>query len=384
MTARSDTLELRTLAEPGELAELAEAWDELALAMPRPSPFMSTPWLLPWWKHHGTSRTMVVETAFSGGRLVGGLPLEIEKTRLGLRVAHVMGRHHAALGGVVMSDDAPDNVTASLLGRLGQHGVDYVDFFGLSAESPIMPLATTRAATFERVASPRLDLTRGWEETYRALTSSKRRNLHSRRRRQLDELGGLDLAIAASELEVAAALDDAFRLHDLRWTGRNDGSEFTTPIGREFNADAAGSLARAGIARILTLRVAGKPVAFHYYLVFANRMYVYRLAFDPEISKYSPGLTATLAAIEAAAAEGVVAVEYCGGGERYKLELSDGPAPMFQCVGFPQTLSGRVGARGARTVLSVGLWAKKSPRLRAAYLTTAARVRGQVHSPPGD
>jgi CelD/BcsL family acetyltransferase involved in cellulose biosynthesis len=329
---------------------------------------MSTAWLLPWWRHHGANREMLVEAAFVGGRLVGGLPLEIERKRIGLHVAHLMGRHHAALGGVIVGQNAAPSVTEGLLDRLGGKGVDYVDFFGLPAESPLAPLVAGRAALFERVASPRLDLTRGWETVYRELTSSKRRNLHARRRRQLDELGGLGVSIASTEPELATEIEEAFRLHDLRWAGRADGSEFTTQIGRRFNEEAVRTLARAGVARILTLRVGGKAVAFHYYLIFAGRMYVYRLAFDPAIAKFSPGLIATLAAVEAAADEGVTAVEYCGGGERYKLELSDGPVPMYQCIGFAQTLKGRAGARSARAALSAGLWVKRSPRLRSAYL----------------
>ncbi len=363
---------------------MAAEWDELARSMQRPSPFMSTAWLVPWWRHHGVEREMRVEVAHVGDRLVGGLPLEIERRRLGFRVAHVMGRHHAALGGVVVDREVDKVVTEGLLERLAGGDVDYADFFGLTSASPLTACAAGRAALYERVESPVLDLSRGWDTVYREKTSSKRRNLHGRRRKQLDALGGLELTIASSEADLANEIEEAFRLHDLRWAGRNDGSEFTTPVGRRFNAEAVRTLGAAGMARILTLRVGGRAVAFHYYLVFADRMYVYRLAFDPEIARYSPGLVATLAAIEAASHEGVKVVEYCGGGEPYKLDLSDGLDPMYQCVGFAQNLKGRVGARTARVVLSAGLRAKRSPTLRSTYLALTKHTPSRRVTPSTD
>ena len=133
------------------------------------------------------------------------------------------------------------------------------------------------------------------------------------------------------------------------------------------------------MARILVVRIDGRAVAFHYYMVFAGRMFVYRLAFDPELARYSPGLVATLSAIEAAADEGVTRVEYLGGGERYKLELSDGLAPMYQCIGFAQTAKGHLGAGVERAATVVGLRLKKSPRLRSAYLRSAGFLH--VRSP---
>jgi CelD/BcsL family acetyltransferase involved in cellulose biosynthesis len=371
-----ETIRYETLRSPGELEAVAAEWDELARSMQRPSPFMSTAWLVPWWHHHGVEREMRVEVARVGDRLVGGLPLEIERRRFGLRVAHVMGRHHAALGGVVVSRELENVVTEGLLERIGGGGVDYADFFGLTSASPLTACLAGRAALYERVESPVLDISRGWDTVYREKTSSKRRNLHGRRRKQLDALGGLELTIALTEPDLAKEIEEAFRLHNLRWAGRNDGSEFTTPVGRRFNTEAVRTLGAAGVARILTLRVGGHAVAFHYYLIFAGRMYVYRLAFDPEIARYSPGLVATLAAIEAASHEGVKVVEYCGGGEPYKLDLSDGPDPMYQCVGFAQSLKGRIGARGARVVLSTGLRVKRSPKLTSAYV----RLRNSVGS----
>jgi len=356
----------RTLSAPGELEALGGSWDELVLAASRPCPFFTRAWLGAWWQHHGVERRMLVEAAFDGDRLVGAVPIEIERRRTGLQVVHFMGRHHAALADVLVGHGQPPSVAHELLGRAVAQG-DYADLFGVPQRGEAHRALDGRADFVERIEAPVIDLSPGWEEVYRAATSSKRRNLHRRRRKQLDAEGGLTIRIARDPEELAQELESAFALHDLRWDGRPDGSEFTTPVGKEFHRDALARLAAEDVARILTLEVGGRPVAFHYYLLFDRCMYVHRLAFDPAYGRFSPGLVATLDAIEAAAEEGAQRVEFLGGGERYKLELADRCEPLLQCVGLATTVRGRLGAALDRAVVETRLRLKQHEGLRRAY-----------------
>jgi CelD/BcsL family acetyltransferase involved in cellulose biosynthesis len=256
---------------------------------------------------------------------------------------------------------------------------DYYNLFGLRADAEFAHgLDKAQRLMVRRVESPTLDLSPGWDAVYREKTSSKRRNLHKRRWRQLAEGGEVTISVASDPDSVSAAMTDAFRLHDLRWHGRPDGSEFTTPDGRPFNDAAARRLAGDGVVRILTLSVGGTPVAFHYYFMLARRMYVYRLAFDPALGKCSPGLLATLAALEAASEEGATTVEYLGGGERYKLELSDTISPMHQLIGLPSTFRGEIASFATRGFVNGRLRLKESERARAFYFETLAPARRLV------
>ena len=141
--------------------------------------------------------------------------------------------------------------------------------------------------------------------------------------------------------ELEPALEEAFRLHALRWEGRPDGSGFGTPVGMEFHRAALKRLAAIDVARIVTLRLDGRAIAFHYWFALEGCMYVHRLAFDPELARWSPGLVNTLDAIESAADEGMTRVEYLGGGERYKLELADGLSPLYHGFGLSSGVRGR-------------------------------------------
>ena len=60
----------------------------------------------------------------------------------------------------------------------------------------------------------------GWEAAYSAKTSSKKRNLHRRRLRQLGEVGEVEFVSARTREELEPLLEEAFHLHELRWRGR--------------------------------------------------------------------------------------------------------------------------------------------------------------------
>ncbi len=366
------TLETVTTIEDFEA--LAPRWDDLVRVMPRPSPFLLHGWLAEWWRCYGEGAELLVHVAHRNGRLSAALPLVVRR-RAGLRVASLMGDRQAVLGDLLVAPSAGDELGRSLARRLADGGCDVVDLHGLPADSRIATTLGTRFDVVERVEAPVLDLTDGWPAVYRAKTSSKKRSLHRRRRRQLAALGRLEVSVARRLEELEPALEEAFTLHALRWEGRPDGSGFASATGRRFQRAILPRLAAADTARIVTLRLDGRAIAFHYYFALEGRMYVHRLAFDPALARFSPGIVNTLDTIEAAAAEGLRRVEFLGGDERYKVELADRFEPL--CHGFGVASSARGRAYAAAHVGSIRLRMrlKRSPRLRRLYFDGLAPLR---------
>jgi CelD/BcsL family acetyltransferase involved in cellulose biosynthesis len=367
-----------------EFAALAGDWDELVRAMPRPSPFLLHGWLDEWWRHHGDGAEPAIHVAREDGRLVGALPLVVRR-RAGLRVASFPGGRCAVLPDLLLARDGDPSIaprlTESLAGRC-----DVVDLHGLPAGSRVATALGPRLALIERIEAPVLDLAGGWDAVYRAKTTSKKRNQHHRRRRQLGELGQLTVSVARRLDELEPALEEAFRLHALRWEGRPDGSDFATPAGKRFHRAALRRLAAVDVPRIVTLRLDGRAIAFHYWFALAGRMYVHRLAFDPALGRLSPGLVNTLDAIEAAAEEGLERVEFLGGGERYKLELADRCEPLYDGFGVASGMRGRAYAAAQVGVIRTRLRLKRSPRLHRLYfeeLAPARRVARRVRDLSG-
>ena len=375
-TTQSPGLDVRTITTEEELSLLGPEWDELVRASPRPSPFLLHAWILEWWRHLGAGAALEVHVARRGDRLVGILPFCTRRHR-GLRITEFVGGGASALADVLLAEGEGDDTVWALAGRAAAQPHDLADLFGLPESSRLAAaLGTTRLRLIQRVEAPVLDLSAGWEAVYAAKTSSKKRNLHKRRRRQLAEQGRtLSAEVASTFDRLEPVLEEAFELHELRWAGRPDGSGFSTPAGRLFNRAVMRAFAEQDIARIVSLRLDGRAIAFHYYFAFCNRMYVYRLAFDPELSRFSPGLVNTLDALAAASDEGLDRVEFLGGDERYKLELADRLEPLYQGLGLAATPQGRAVVLGRVGVIKARRRLKRSPTVRRLYFEGLAPAR---------
>jgi CelD/BcsL family acetyltransferase involved in cellulose biosynthesis len=368
-------LTVETVSTDTSFATLEEEWDSLVRSRARPSPFMLHRWLVEWWRHYGDGGDLTVHVARRGDRLVGALPLCVRPRRR-LRVLSFLGGDDSTLADLLLADDEGSEVATALAARIGSSEHDFADFSGLPGGSRLVAaLDSSQLRLIERSEAPVLDLSAGWDEVYRSKLSSKKRNHYSRRRRQLADAGRVEVDVAGTHAELERALEDAFTLHELRWQGRPDGSGFATPTGRSFHHATVKALAELDVPRIVTLKIDGRPVAFHYYLSLEGRMYVNRIAFDPSFARLSPGTINTLDAIEAAAAEGVTKVEFLGGAERYKLELADHLEPLYEGFGLARTRRGQAAVAGRLGGIRVRKQLKRSPALRRFYFEGLAPAR---------
>jgi CelD/BcsL family acetyltransferase involved in cellulose biosynthesis len=358
-----------------EFGSLQTGWDDLVRAMGRPSPFLLHGWLAAWCRHYVPDGDLRVHVVRQGNVLLGAFPLYVSR-RHGLRVARFLGATQSALADLLVAPDAPADVPERLVQSALASGHDLADLFGLASSGN---LASARDVAglrlIERVEAPVLDLSSGFDAVYQAKTSSKRRNLHKRRLRQLGELGEVRYTVAREPEELRAALENAFVLHNLRWRGRPDGSEFATPTGMRFHREAILALGELDVPRIVTLEVGGRPVAFHYYLAFNGTMYVHRLAFDPALARLSPGVLTTLEALKVASEEGLRRVEFLGGDERYKLELADRIEPLYQGLGMAATPQGRLAVAARLGGIAARKRLKRSPTLRRLYFEGLSPTR---------
>ena len=350
---------------------LAGEWDDLVRAMPRPSPFLLHGWLAEWWRHYGDGAELAIHVARRDGRLVGALPLVVRR-RAGVRVASFMGGRTSVLPDLLLAPDAdpgsPRAARAAGLRRLRRRRLPRA-----SGGSRLAAALGPGLELIERIESPVLDLSAGWDAVYRDKTNAKKRNHHRRRRRQLGELGELTSRSRASSPSSSRARG-GLQLHALRWEGRPDGSGFATPAGSASTArrssGSPGSTCRessrcgstAGRSRSTTgsrSRAACTSTAWP----------------STRLSRWSPGLVNTLDAIEAAAGEGMTRVEFLGGGERYKLELADGLSPLYHGFGLASGVRGRAYAAAHLATIRTRLRLKHSPRLHRLYFEDLAPVR---------
>jgi CelD/BcsL family acetyltransferase involved in cellulose biosynthesis len=356
-----------TITSGTEFEPLGAEWDALVRTMRRPSPFLLHGWLVEWWRHFGTGARLAVGVARRDGRLVGAAPLFVKRSG-GFRVARFLGGHESALADLLLAEGEDESTTLGLVQELRQQPFDYADVFGLPAESALSRACGRKLRLVERVEAPVLLMPDGWDAAYSAKTSSKKRNLHRRRLRQLGEVGEVEFVVGRTREELEPLLEEAFHLHELRWRGRPDGSTFGTETGRVFHRAAMRRLADDGVLELVMMRVGGRPAAFHYFFALEGTMFVHRLAFDPALARCSPGLVATLETLRTASEDGLTRVEFLGGDERYKLELADHLEPLYQGVGLGRNPFGSLAAAQRLALINLRKTLKRSARLQRLYL----------------
>jgi CelD/BcsL family acetyltransferase involved in cellulose biosynthesis len=357
-------LRLGTVSSEDEFASLA-GWDDLVRAMPRPSPYLLHGWLIEWWRHYGGRAELAVHVAHRDERLVAALPL-CTRRRAGLRVTEFLGGSWAVLADALIAPGERPSLIADLAELATSARHDYADLFGLPGSSRLVT-ALPSLHVLERLEAPVLDLTAPWEEIYRAKFSSKTRSERRRRLRQLETLGPVAVSVARSREELEGALDDAFRIHVLRWKGRRDPSGFATQIGGAFHRAALLRLAEIDVPRLVRIRVAGSAIAFALALHLEGRAYGVTMAFDPDYARFAPGYEAKLQSVELAAAEGITRVELLGADAPHKRRLTDRHEPVHQAIGLAKTLRGQAAAGTLVHGIRLRRRLKRSPIARRLY-----------------
>lgn len=369
-------LRFETISSEERLVALGgERWDALVRAMPRPSPFLLHCWVVEWWRHYGEGCRLAVEVAFRGEELVGALPL-ITFSHRGLRIGTFIGARQSSLADALVAEGEGLELVEALADRVLASEHDYVDLFGLSGQARLAALNGHRKLDLiERTEAPVLDLSDGWEAVFRRKTNSRKRAHHKRSRKLLAGFGRVEVVNARTLEELEPALEEAFRLHELRWRNRPDGSGFVTETGKRFTRAVMRGLAEIDVARIVLVTVDGRAVASSWNLLLERHAFLHRLAFDPAYARCSPGVVNALNSLELAASEGVVKAEFLGGTERFKLEFADGFEPLHLGLGLPGSAKGRAAVAARSHWLHLRHRSKTSPLARRVYYGTASARR---------
>ena len=372
-------LTVRALTGISAIEEFATTWDTLVEGMPRPSPYLFSAWVTAWLAEPAFAGEPHVVVAERGGELVGFAPF-VMRSAGRARIAMFAGAHESALCDIVLAPGEPPETARVLLGYLARSGMHALDVFGLPSNSALAGAAGSRMRVIERVESPVTEMPDGWDDAYKRHTSSNRRNQDRRRERQLEDLGSLETSLATSGEAVLKDLPDAFALHHMRWQGRPDGSTFGLPAGRRFQSAALPQLADQGRFAMLTLRLGGRPIAFHCWFVAGSTIYLHRNAFDASLARYGPGLVALRRSLAASSELGARRVEYLGGAEQFKRDLADRFEPLHQGFGLARGPAGRAYVARAQLAIAVRKRLKRSERLHRLYLSGALRPRRNVKS----
>jgi CelD/BcsL family acetyltransferase involved in cellulose biosynthesis len=128
-----------------------------------------------------------------------------------------------------------------------------------------------------------------------------------RRHRRLAELGPLKVTRTATPAETRRAIEEFLRLEASGWKGAH-GAFLCHASLTTFVRSAARLMAREGKCSVVSLRLAGAPIAMGIVLESYGRCYFWKIAFDEAYRSYAPGVHLTYELTSLLAARGDVAL----------------------------------------------------------------------------
>ena len=313
-------LTINEITTEKEFFAAREEWKELFLRCPSATPFQSPEWLMSWWKFFGGSTLKAVEIR-DNAKLAGVAPLFIYNAECDCRRLCFIGSGISDYLDCLFGEPYREACVKTVMEYLGRIAGEWdeCDFQELRAGSPFLQVSIPsrfKTAIEPMSVCPYLEK-RTDDETMRSIIPKKLRKNVEHALRELQKTGGCTFRIA-DRTSLQESLDHLYRLHELRWTGRNEPGVLPSGKLREFHNETAVQLLDAGLLNLYTLRHDEKVIAVYYVLVHGKRAFFYLAGFDPEMEQYSPGTTALYCAVEDTMKKGITQFDFMRGAETYK------------------------------------------------------------------
>jgi CelD/BcsL family acetyltransferase involved in cellulose biosynthesis len=295
---RADIVPLDDLA-PADLA----AWCELAARAQEPNPFHDPRFVVP--AARGAKADVGLLVARRGGEWAACVPVVRARTwrRVPLPCLAVWRHPNCLLGTPLLGEHDPLAAANALLDRaVAEPRSAFLALEWLGAGGPV-------AAAFEAAASGRPARCDVVERFERATLARRPRNdyldgrLSPRRRKDLRRLARRLEAELGGPVEVrdragdAAAVEDFLRLEASGWKGREGTAMASDPAEAGFFRSMCEAFARSGALELLSLEVAGQPLAMQCNLLAGDTLFCFKVAYDEAYARHGAGTQLEIAAI---------------------------------------------------------------------------------------
>jgi len=333
---------------------MGEAWNHLVARSPqRDNPFLTHEWFQAWWEGFGQDKDLLILLLLADDDLIGIIPLMRFRARyhgMPVRFLSLVTNDHTNRADFIVTERLEECVGLVLefLCRNASRW-DYAEFNFLPADSPTVKAITEQAAQYHFTCagkpsyrSPFVPLAEDWDRFYTGLDGHFRRNMKNREKR----LAGLG-AVEYEEYHDARGLlrdflADMFRVGGLSWKHLEKSAIASTPALNQFYARLAELTHPKGWLSLHLLRVAGKPIAFHYSLRNDGVLYLLKTEYDMAYQRYSPGHQIQKRVLEACYARGMREFDFLGPDMPWKREWTGLARPHIRLLLFHRSLRSRL------------------------------------------
>lgn len=290
--------------EPDVAAIHHPDWAALAREALEPNVFLDPDFALSAAQHFAAARRPLFLLVRDGARLVG--LCGIERNPRGRHLA-LWTHHYAALGAPLLHREMARDALAAMFAWLRQRwpGAEAALFPQLPVDGPVALLLRSMNESGRPLAAldshERAILEHGAPAPRNAKTAE-----FLRLRRKLAQQGRLSLRLSGDAGIVRNDLERFLALEASGWKGKAGTALISHPGDAAFARAAIRQMARRGGAQIARLDLDGRPIAMGIVLRSADAAAFWKIAYAPDVAKYSPGVQLTLALSDELARDGAV------------------------------------------------------------------------------
>jgi CelD/BcsL family acetyltransferase involved in cellulose biosynthesis len=295
----SSGIEETVVLGPLEESAAEDAWQTLSDTAIDPNPFFGPAFLRPFLEHmsYGAVRLLVVRERTTG-RWLAAAPIGRRRPGLIVPTTTIWTTDYSPLGTPLVHPEAGDGVLQAFLeagaGRGGVFAVPYLPLHSKTA-TRLMAVADGNGALVARSARASHGAEAKGAAQLADADSGKRRKERRRLLRRLGDHG--KVRFSSHEGTAAGQAFEAFlHLEAGGWKGRSGTALLNLPETAAFARAAVANRARAGGVRIDQLWAGSALVAALVLFREGGRIYSWKIAFDEDYARYSPGAQVALQA----------------------------------------------------------------------------------------
>lgn len=358
-----DTFAVSTIRTGAALDAIAPEWRELeAAAGSTTTPFQTFDFHQIWARHFTGDNELRIVTVRESGRLVLILPLAVSRTPMG-SVARWAGDPILQYGDVIAAPDADPapwlDAAFAELTRPGDIGV--LSLRRIRADAAVAGWAADRLeAVGTADEAMEIDLSEFVDPGDYAVARSSRAARNRRRRNKLAQMGDVAFRLVDGGEEARKLADAAMQLKQ-QWL--EDQGQYSRAFADPRTAACLIDLAvhRPAGSGVVTasLEIGGKPAAVEIGMVHNGRYCAFLGAFDPALSKHSPGQVQMQDSIEWCIARRLACYDLMAPADEYKRQLASRAVAVqdYTCLlglaGLPAAIWSTYAPRGAKAAFQM-------------------------------
>jgi CelD/BcsL family acetyltransferase involved in cellulose biosynthesis len=288
--------DIRVLVRPGADAveDLAAEWTALAANASEPNAFAEHWFVAASLPNMAGGRDIRLMEVRRAGRLIGILPVAVEKgyARLRLRTLQNWCHDQMFLGTPLVAAGEEGAFWTAILDALDEAdwAPNLLHLRGITEGGPVHRALGRRGAVVHREIRAFLESDLSPQAYYEQAVRQKKRKEIRRLRNRLAETGGVSAQVLDDGAALGAWCDTYLAIEKAGWKGAAGSALACTPATERFFRDAVEAAWGAGRLQFLRLDAGGKTIAMLVNFLSPPGSFSFKTVFDEDYARFSPGV----------------------------------------------------------------------------------------------